>query len=1472
MLKPRSPIYVLLGDPTEEGARAERLIPLEVNDMGQEWKERIRTSFLEDRGANDGVRQAADRASQLVGRMLAPYRQAWTDVLSTQPEVVLQLNAGLVNGQSAELALTLALALLVIDNCIADPKLSPLKGLGWPEFAATGRVDDDGVVRDVGLVKEKIEAALRTLSADPKSCVFVPSESLDKEIESKFAPELKSRRVVPVQRLQDALDELAVRGGWAAAIAYDAGGVEALREPTTGNPFRGLAAFGQQQRAFLFGRDIQKKAILDRLPRSPERNLPAVLIHGASGSGKSSLMMGGILGSLLHGHVAGHDFATSAGASPWRPSQARTLDEEGLCLTLREHLQAWNLPDTLQATTFDRLAEEFVSQLREADSVRRWVLAIDQLEELFANAPDAQALDATLARLAAFLERLQAAGVWILATLRSEYLGWLGPLRQSVFRQDNEYQLSPPDDPIKQKEILREVITRPAELAAVDIEPALLERLETDAPSHQALPLLQFALDELYERGKASVEQTTQPGRGRVRLSLADYEALGGIQGAVNTKAQALVTATPESQREVLLGALARLARSVEGKSGYFRASMEWAAYNQEEQRLLKAWVDGRLLAIDGPRVEVAHEALLNHFETLKEWLTKHRELLKWRQDKLLHDMREWVSKQQVNEELLADKELKKAELAVRQQGLLSGPEKDYAQRSLDAARARFELEAIKERQRSEELSAKNAALTRSRWRLKWGAAALLLVSIGAVAGASLAWSLKREAEHAARKSEMAVTVQSSLAVLESIPDQESLTDLLIAFRGLPGDAKAEIAVRRAHELLESRNVLIEEYAVVDPILFGQLSSGRPLFFRNTELSAEKNSGRAPLVAVVALPGNKWRVASAEVFPGDYRPIVDSEVTVKLWRDAGTAGQSPNEEHSIDLPVDRAYRTQVNPPKRISFSPEGKQVLVQTTDDTLRLIDLAGGVAIGKPWRSTAFVTAVAFIAADGRRVLTGRSDGSLQIWDVGAGRPTGKPWRGHGDAVTSLAVLPDGKGAVTTSYDGTIRVWDLASGKSQAFSAPPDDDDTEPITAAALSPDGRWLLSGGQRGGLRVWDVQTGRPVGPRENAHSSLIDRLAFDASGRHFVSRGADGIARAWSFVPRSPHWAWQAHDAELDAMAYSPDGTFVMTADRTGTLRKWTISGERTVATQTWKGNGTAVVALAVSPDGLRFAIARADGRISLRDAVTGVEIGARTPSRELPVYALGFSPNAKQLIAGVEPLEGAGGLQIWDGTTGAYVRTSLDPVGDGEKAKDVVGRIARADILSMAFSPDGKRIVTGYATGSMQLWDAATGRALGERWPGHDEAVRSIAFSADGREIVTGSEDKSLRRWNAVTGVAIGNPMAGHKEAVVAVAYLEASQRIVSASSDGTVRYWSTSTGEQIGPAWLEQDYAVTGLAISPRDDEVLAATIDGRVHRFTTTSSAVKAMCGLRRSDLDAHLASGAVARQAAWAKACPLN
>src|SRR5712671_3636388 len=103
------------------------------------------------------------------------------------------------------------------------------------------------------------------------------------------------------------------------------------------------------------------------------------------------------------------------------------------------------------------------------------------------------------------------------------------------------------------------------------------------------------------------------------------------------------------------------------------------------------------------------------------------------------------------------------------------------------------------------------------------------------------------------------------------------------------------------------------------------------------------------------------------------------------------------------------------------------------------------------------------------------------------------------------------------------------------------------------------------------------------------------------------------------------------------------------------------------------------------------------------------------------------------------------------------------------------------VNSVAFSPDGSRIVSGSSDKTIRLWDAETGDAIGKPLEGHSSDVNSVAFSPNGSRIVSGSEDNTIRLWDAETGDSIGKPLEGHSNPVNSVGFSPDGSRIVSGS-------------------------------------------------------------------------------------------
>ena len=194
-----------------------------------------------------------------------------------------------------------------------------------------------------------------------------------------------------------------------------------------------------------------------------------------------------------------------------------------------------------------------------------------------------------------------------------------------------------------------------------------------------------------------------------------------------------------------------------------------------------------------------------------------------------------------------------------------------------------------------------------------------------------------------------------------------------------------------------------------------------------------------------------------------------------------------------------------------------------------------------------------------------------------------------------------------------------------------------------------------------------------------------------------------------------------------------------------------------------------------------------------------------------VYSVAFSPDGKQVVSGSSDKT----VRLWDAKTGKAMGEPWQGHSDY--------------VLSVAFSPDGKQVVSGSRDRTMRLWDAKTGKAIGEVWKGHSDDVRSVAFSPDGKQVVSGSRDRTMRTWDITTGKAIGEAWQGHGAAVWSVTFLPNGKQVVSGNSDSTMRLWDAKTGEIVGEAWKGHDGDVLSVAFSPNGKQVVSGSSDKTV-------------------------------------------
>ena len=134
--------------------------------------------------------------------------------------------------------------------------------------------------------------------------------------------------------------------------------------------------------------------------------------------------------------------------------------------------------------------------------------------------------------------------------------------------------------------------------------------------------------------------------------------------------------------------------------------------------------------------------------------------------------------------------------------------------------------------------------------------------------------------------------------------------------------------------------------------------------------------------------------------------------------------------------------------------------------------------------------------------------------------------------------------------------------------------------------------------------------------------------------------------------------------------------------------------------------------------------------------------------------------------------------------------------------------------SVAYSPDGRHIISGSRDRTIRIWDAKTGAIVGKPLVGHTSVVFSVAYSPDGGHIISGSHDRTIRIWDAKTGAAVGKPLEGHIDMVGPVAYSPDGGYIISGSADHIIRIWDAEAGTTAGKPLEGHTYSVQSIPYS----------------------------------------------------------
>jgi WD40 repeat protein len=990
---------------------------------------------------------------------------------------------------------------------------------------------------DAGALDSRLGSIALALHRAGVPAVVASRYPLSWEGANRLADALYRGLLVELTSLEDAflaararLVELAEDEGnvdWASLQLYARAEDGPDQRPVVVRPYRGLLAFGREHARHFHGRDEEvREAVSDlgALIAAGDPGRPRFLVvTGASGTGKSSMVLAGAIPALL------------------------ARDPRWVVAPVIRPTLGWS----------DELGRALAVSREPGAPL---LIVVDQLEEVFTVLPDKAAREQFVRRLWEIAGD-PASGVSVVATLRVDFLGRCGEIRLSdggltleavVYDEAHRVFVQRMG-----REALSAIIERPAAAVGLVLEEGLAARMLDDAGDEPgALPLCEYTLDALWQRRAGNL------------LPAAEYDRLGGVGGALAKRAGAALDALSEVQRRAARRILVQLVdtrddAALDTRRRVLRAALrrgpggEAAVFDE----VLDALARERLVVVSdegkAPIVEIAHEQLIRSFPLLRGWVAEDRAML----GELVR-LAAWVAEAKAYDQPLSGKKLAEARVIVGRY-----------EHEIDAEVRRFVAEGARREAR--------AAL---RTRVLAGVA-LVAGTLVLVAAAKLPGVVKDRKNEQASVEEQKTTaahhadLQRSAFLVAGARDLAARGEALAAVGVLvegkvPRTAPGWAAV--ANDLLDARvaRVVVRGSKPATSIAWSADGQRVVAFFADgTRAAWSPADGHVMPPEDTPTSGAPGETRSPDgrslaTLTGDgavsVRSADDPREIARLEGHAGevvTAAWSPDGERVVTASADataRIWSASADKPAIVleghrgaltsaAWSPDGKRIVTTSADKAARVWSADGKLAFVLEGHGDT-VTSAAW-SPDGKHLVTASADKTARVWSADDGKPV-HVLEGHRDAVTSAAWNPRYERVVTASRDATARSWSAADGTPiKVFDG---------LTSAAWSPDGNEIMgvSGGSTAEVRIatsayrLSVLTG---------HLQDILSAAWHKDGGLIVTASADGTAWVWTLGGKTIA-KLTGHAGKVLSAAWSKDGERVVTASADHSARLWALSGE------------------------------------------------------------------------------------------------------------------------------------------------------------------------------------------------------------------------------------------------------------------------------------------------------------------------
>ncbi len=1156
---------------------------------------------------------------------------------------------------------------------------------------------------------------------------------------------------------------------WACLQLYrrSADGVDA--RPLPFRPYRGLLPFEEHHRRFFFGREAERTELKERLQQAMNQLRPRFqLVVGASGTGKSSLVMSGVAGDLQRSDMnptgwnvikmrpAERQNALAALLSKLekaRPSGAGRVSSLGegvpsVAFPTRTktrpamHLQ-FDADDKAPPSTAHALnieSRRFTNETRG----EKWLIIVDQFEEIFTvvPSPDRQEFVQALIKLS----HAHDASIVVLCILRVDYLARVDEIviensnvRQSLdriaYNVDHTYWFTrmPPNR-------LRDVVIGPASRVGIRFADDLAETILRDAGEAAAasLPLLAYILDDLWSKRQNNL------------LTHAAYRELEGFDGALGRAANRVynqLTPAQQLQAKIFLEAMVSAGEG-ERADARQRAwiddhkpdhpedakEFDHALAQFEESRLIVTGKD----PTDGPWAELAHDAILQQWKVLHDWIDTDRQILEE-----IDELRTRAQKYRENPHdpyyLIPSKSLPKAiELREKKPGALGKECLEFIDESIRAEARQIQREKEEQEQAAK---AKDAAEARERQEMQRHMA----LAVGII---------------------MLLTAITFVTVL----------------------------------YLRQSRVQAEELALYNKLLLGE------------QEKTDKSSKLAQMAALLATSGR----------------LVDADATraVVFLREIKEPDELDGFEDTalkaLDKPVaEMLYELQHGSIRALQFSRDNQWLIAAGSDGIIFKVPISGGAEQQITEHQNGAQVLSLTITANGQQVISASDDKDVRIVSLDGTKR--EVTLAHTHPVLAVATNPKDE-TIATASDSAPRIFNASSSSKLPELLGTPNDPTRQVTTLAYRADGLELASGASDGKIGIHSLRGTKDA--RFIDVDGQVISLEYDPTGsRLLVLADADAGDNLKVGPVRLEHLDQQgkgrilANGEPAYWTAFSPTGKHIAMRNADGAVRVLPASGEGevltlwpkgTISRADWSRDGHVILGadqndvlhvrrLGAPSDEATIPAACSVARLAMNDDGTRIAVGCRTG--EIRVFRIQTQFLHKESLPDPSP-------------THRVLAASWTTSGDGfaalvQEEKRRVVRIRRSspaefvdagefsDAQNLILSPDGAYVAilrTGRGLTLLPTRTITAPRRAHEKTPSvapidvTDTTIQSIAFNPSGSYFVAASENAYACVYE--TGSLEPLRCYLHKGEVRTIKWLSNGTEFVTASTDGFARIYA----------------------------------------------------------------------------------